>query len=157
LAQRGITVSRKAIRLWFIKFGAIYTRRLKQKHRDYGDKLFIDKVFVRIKSKQPCLWRAIDQDGEVVDVCLQAKCDGAAAKRFFRKLLRSHGGDPRKIVTDKLSSYPVAHRHVTPEAIHITDRYANNRVEQSHEAIRVRERGVRRFKSMTRRQVRRVG
>jgi putative transposase len=97
---------------------------------------------------QHYLWRAVDQDGEVVDVYLQAKQDGAAAKRFFRRLLRNHGGEPRKIVTDKLRSYPVAHREVMPESIPVTDRYANNRAEQSHEATRVRERGMRRFKSM---------
>jgi len=86
--------------------------------------------------------------GEVVDVYLQAKRDGAAAKSFFKRLLRSHGGEPRKIVTDKLRSYGVAHRELVLETIHSTQRYENNRAEQSHEATRVRERGVRRFKSV---------
>ncbi len=104
---------------------------------------------MKINGKQHYLWRAVDQDGEVVDVCLQVKRDGAAAKRFFRRLLRSHGGEPRKIVTDKLRSYPVAHRELIPESIHVNDRYANNRAEQSHEATRVRERGMRKFKSVT--------
>ena len=90
----------------------------------------------------------MDQDGEVVDVYLQAKRDGATAKRFFRCLLRSNGGEPRKIVTDKLRSYGVAHRELIPETIHSTEQYENNRAEQSHEATRVRERGMRRFKSM---------
>jgi putative transposase len=148
LAERGITVSREAIRLWCIKFGALYARRLKRKHRGYGDTFFIDEVFVKINGKQHYLWRAVDQDGEVVDVYLQRKRDGAAAKRFFKRLLRNHGGEPRKIVTDKLRSYPVAHREVMSEAIHVTDQYANNRAEQSHEATRVRERGMRKFKSM---------
>ena len=84
----------------------------------------------------------------MVDVYLQARRDGAAAKRIFRRLVRSHGGDPRKIVTDKLRSYPVAHREVMSEVIHETDRYANNRAEQSHEATRVRERAMRKFKSI---------
>jgi putative transposase len=108
----------------------------------------IDEVFVKISGKQHYLWRADDQDDEVVDVFLQARRDGAAAKRFFKRLLRSHGGEPRKIDTDKLRSYGVAHREIMPESIHVTDRYANNRAEQSHEAIRVRERGMRRFKSV---------
>jgi len=116
LAERGISVSREAIRLWCIKFGALYARRLKRKHRGYGDTFFIDEVFVKISGKQHYLWRAVDQDGEVVDVYLQAKRDKAAAKRFFRRLLRSHGGEPRKIVTDKLRSYSVAHREVMSEA-----------------------------------------
>jgi putative transposase len=84
----------------------------------------------------------------VVDVYLQAKPDGAAAKRFFKRLLRSHGGEPRKIVTDKLCSSGVAHRELIPEAIHSTEQYENNRAEQSHEATRVWERGMRRFKSV---------
>ncbi len=147
LAERGITVSREAIRLWCIKFGALYTRRLKQKHQGYGDTFFIDEVFVKIKGKQHYLWRAVDQDGEVVDVYLQARRDGAAAKRFFKRLLKSHGKEPRKIVTDKLRSYGVAHRELIPDSIHDTAQYANNRAEQSHEATRVRERGMRKFKS----------
>jgi len=84
----------------------------------------------------------------VVDVFLQAKRDGAAAKRFFKRLLRSHGDEPRKIVTDKLRSYGVAHRELIPETIHSTEQYENNRAEQSHEATRVRERGMRKFKSV---------
>ena len=116
LAERGITVSREAIRLWCIKFGALYVRRLKRKHRGYGDTFYIDEVFVNINGKQHYLWRAVDQDGEVVDVYLQAKRDGAAAKRFFKRLLRSHGGEPRKIVTDKLRSYDVAHRDLRVSA-----------------------------------------
>jgi len=135
------------IRLWCIKFGARYAKRLKRRHQGYGDTFYIDEIFVKINGKQHYLWRAVDQDGEVVDVYLQTKRDGAAAKRFFRRLLRSHGSEPRKIVTDKLRSYSVAHLEVTPEAIHDTSRYANNRAEQSHEATRVRERGMRRFKS----------
>ena len=148
LAERGINVSREAIRLWCIKFGAIYTRRLKRKHGGYGDTFYIDEVFVKINGKQHYLWRAVDQDGEVVDVYLQSKRDGAAAKRFFKRLLRSNGGEPRKIVTDKLRSYGVAHRELMPDVIHSTEQYENNRAEQSHEPTRVRERVMRRFKSV---------
>ena len=102
---------------------------------------------IQINGKQHYLWRAVDQDGEVADVYLQARRDGAAATRFFKRLVRCHQGEPRKIVTDKLRSYPVAHREVIPETNHVTDRYVNNRVEQSHEATSVRERGMRKFKS----------
>ena len=70
---------------------------------------------MKINGKQHYLWRAVDQDGEVVDVYLQARRDGAAAKRFFKRLLRSYDGEPRKIVTDKLRSYGVARREVIPE------------------------------------------
>jgi len=148
LAERGITVSYETIRLWCIKFGALYSRRLKRRHQGYGDTFFIDEVFVKINGKQHYLWRAVVQDGEVVDVFLQARRDGSAAKRFFRRLLRSYGGEPRKIVTDKLRSYGVAHRELIPETMHSTAQYENNRGEQSHEATRVRERGMRKFKSV---------
>ena len=147
LAERGITVSYETIRLWSIKFGARYSRRLKRQHRGYGDTFYIDEVFVKINGKQQYLWRAVDQDGEVVDIYLQAHRDGSAAKRFFTRLTRKYGGEPRKIVTDKLRSYGVAHRELMPDVIHYTARYANNRAEQSHESTRVRERGMRRFKS----------
>jgi len=147
LAERGIIVSYETIRLWCIKFGTLYARRLKQRHRGYGDTLYIDEVFVKINGKQQYLWRAVDQDGEVVDVYLQARRDSAAAKRFFKRLMQSCGGEPRNIVTDKLRSYGVAHRELTPDVIHNPERYANNRAEQSHELTRVRERGMRRFKS----------
>ena len=76
LAERGVIVSREAIRLWCIKFGAKYAKRLKRRHSGYSDTFYIDEVFVKINGKQHYLWRAVDQDGEVVDVCLQAKRDG---------------------------------------------------------------------------------
>lgn len=138
----------ETIRLWCIKFGAIYACRLKRKHRAYGDTFYIDEVFVRINGIQHYLRRAVDQDGEGVDVYLQAKRDGAAAKRFFNRLLRSHGGESRKIVADKLRSYGVAHRELIPETIDSTQQYENNRAKQSHEATRVRERGMGEFRSM---------
>ena len=98
LAQRGIDVSRESIRLWCNKFGPTYARRLRRAHRGYGDTFFLDEVFVNIQGKQQYLWRAVDQDGEVVDVFLQARRDGKAAKRFFRRLLKRHGDEPRTIV-----------------------------------------------------------
>ncbi len=148
LAERGITVTYESIRLWCIKFGLKYVRRLKKKHQGYGDTFFIDEVFVRIDGKQHYLWRAVDQDGEIVDVFLQRRRDGKAATRFFIRLLKAHRMEPRKIVTDKLRSYGVAHRDLIPDTIHDTSQYANNRAELSHQPTRVRERVMRRFKSM---------
>ena len=147
LAERGIAVSYESIRLWCIKFGPEYAKRLRRRHQGYGDTFFTDEVFVKILGKQHYLWRAVDQDGEVVDVFLQARRDGRAATRFFKRLLKAHGGEPRKIVTDKLRSYGVAHRELIPDTIHDTSQYANNRAELSHQSTRVRERGMRRFKS----------
>jgi len=148
LAERGINVSYESIRLWVNKFGAKYARKLNRRHGGYGDTFYIDEVFIKINGKQHYLWRAVDQDGEVVDVYLQSKRDGAAAKRFFKRLINKHRNEPRMVVTDKLRSYPVAHREIIPDTIHVTDRYANNRAEQSHESTRVRERVMSRFKSM---------
>ena len=160
LAERGINVSYEAIRLWCNRFGPKYATRLKRKHQGYGDTLFIDEVFVKIVGKQHYLWRAVDQEslphersecfgyGEIVDVFLQRRRDSAAAKRFFKRLLKTHRNEPRKIVTDKLRSYGVAHRELIPNTIHDTSQYANNRAELSHQPTRVRERGMRRFKSV---------
>ena len=148
LAERGINVTYEAIRLWCNRFGPKYAARLKRKHRGYGDTFFIDEVFIRIDGKQYYLWRAVDQDGEVVDVFLQKRRDAAAAKRFFKRLLKKHQAEPRKIVTDKLRSYGVAHRELIPDTIHDTSQYANNRAELSHQPTWVRERCMRRFKSI---------
>ncbi len=121
---------------------------MKRRHHGFGDTFFIDEVFVKIRGKQQYLWRAVDQGGEVVDVFLQAHRDGAAAKRFFKQLIKSYRGEPRKIVTDKLTRYGVAHRELVPDTIHDTSQYADNRAELSHQPTRVRERGMRRFKSI---------
>ena len=147
LAERGVVVSYESIRLWCNKFGLRYARRLKRRHQGFGDTFYIDEVFVKIRGVQHYLWRAVDQDGEIVDVFLQLRRDGKAAKRFFKRLLKTHRYDPRKIVTDKLRSYGVAHRELIPETIHDTSQYANNRAELCHQPTRVRERGMRRFKS----------
>ena len=129
------------------KFGPKYAKRLKIRHQGIGDTFYIDEVFVKIGAKQQYLWRAVDQDGDVVDVFVQTRRDGAAAKRFFKRLLKNHGGEPRKIVMNKLRSYGVAHRELMPETIHDTLQYANNRAELSHQPTRVREQGMRCFKS----------
>ena len=148
LAERGIAVSYESIRLWCIKFGSKYAKRLRRRHQGYGDTFYLDEVFVRIQGVQHYLWRAIDQDGEVVDVFLQRRRDGKSSKCFFKRLLRASGNEPRRIVTDKLRSYGVAHRELIPDTIHDTSQYANNRAELSHRPTRVRERGMRRFESM---------
>ena len=94
------------------------------------------------------MWRAVDQDGEIVDVFLQRRRDSKAAKRFFKRLLKVHRVEPRTIVTDELRSYGIAHRELIPDTIHDTSQYANNRAELSHQPTRVRERVMRRFKSI---------
>jgi putative transposase len=148
MSHRGIEVSYEAIRLWCNKFGPKHAQRLRRKHRGYGDTFFIDEVFMKIQGEREYLMRAVDQDGEVVDEFLQKRRDGKAAKRFFKGLLRKHKGEPKKIVTDKLRSYGLAHRELIPATIHDTSQHTNNRCEQSHEPTRMIERGMRKFKSM---------
>ena len=146
LAQRGITVSYEAIRLWCLTFGSAYARRLTRRQGRLGDIWHLDEVFVTIQGQRRYLWRAVDQAGDVLDILVQSRRDCQAAKHFFRKLLKGQESKPVRLVTDKLSSYRAAHRAVMPSVAHSTDRYANNRVEVSHQPTRQRERHMRRFK-----------
>jgi len=148
LARRGVVVTHESIRLWCNNFGPQYARRVRGAHRAYGETFFVDEVFVRIQGQQRYPWRAVDQDGDVVDVLVQQRRNADAARRFFKQLLARHHDGPRKIVTDKLESYTVTRRELMPDSIHDTSRYANNRAELSHQPTRVRERAMRRFKSV---------
>jgi putative transposase len=148
LAQRGISVSYESVRCWCLKFGPKYAKRLRKKHRGFGDTFFVDEVFIRIGGKQHYLWRAVDQDGEVVDVLLQTRRNTAAAMRFFKRILKSAGGSPHTIVTDKLRSYGAAQREMGGAWEHDTSQYSNNRCEQSHRPTRSKERSMKMFRSM---------
>ena len=120
LTEPGIAVSYDPIRPWCIKFGSEYATRPRRRHQGYGDTFLIDEAFVKTQGKQHYLWRAVDQDGEVVDVLLQARRDGKAATRFLNLLLNARAGEPRKMVTDKLGRYGVAHRELLLDTIHDT-------------------------------------
>jgi len=147
LAGRGITVSYETIRQWFRKFAGEYARKLKRRGGRLGDTWFLDELFVTIQGKRQYLWRAVDQDGDVIDILVQPRRDRRAAERFFRKLLKGQGAEPLRLVTDKLRSYGAAHRTTMPSVRHDTKQYANNRAEVSHQPTRQRERQMRRFKS----------
>ena len=147
LAERGVTVTYEAIRQWCRKFGLDYARRLRHRRGRQGDTWHLDELFVRIQGRQQFLWRAVDEDGDVLDILVQSRRNRQAAKRFFRKLLNRQGREPRRLITDKLRSYSAARRAVMPSVVHITDPYANNRAEGSHQPTRQRERQMRRFKS----------
>ena len=112
-----------------------------------GDKWYLDEVFIRIQGVQHYLWRAVDQEGVVLDILVQPRRDAKAAKRFFRRSLKGLQYVPRVIVTDKLRSYGVAQRKLLPKAEHRQSRYLNNRAENSHRPTRRRERQMQRFKS----------
>jgi putative transposase len=147
LAKRGILVTYETIRQWCRKFGPEYARQLKRRQGRLGDVWHLDEVFVNIQGKRHFLWRAVDQDGDVIDILVQRHRDTKAARRFFRKLLKGQGSEPWQLVTDKLRSYAAAHRSVMPSVAHDTRQYANNRAEVSHQPTRQRERLMRRFKS----------
>jgi putative transposase len=148
LAERGITVSHESIRFWCLKFGPQYARSIRRKQGRLGDTWYVDEVFVKIQGEQRYLWRAVDQDGDVLDILVTKRRDKRAAKRFFRKVLKGQGEVPWKLITDKLKSYPAAHKDVFPSATHRTGRYENNRAEVSHQHTREQERQMRRFKSI---------
>ncbi len=147
LAQRGITVTYETIRRWCRTFGRAYARRLRHRRGRLGDTWHLDELFVTLNGCQQYLWRAVDEDGDVLDILVQSRRNRRAAVRFFRKLLKRQGRVPRRLITDKLRSYPAASRTVMPSVVHVTDQYANNRAEVSHQPTRQRERQMRRFKS----------
>ena len=147
LAQRGVTVTYETIRQWCQRFGPVYARRLRRRRGRLGDTWHLDEVFVTIQGRQQYLWRAVDEDGDVLDILMQSHRNRRAAVRFFRKLLKTQGRIPRRLITDQLRSYAAACRTVMPSVVHVTDQYANNRAEVSHQPTRQRERQMRRFKS----------
>ena len=147
LAERGIAVSYETVRQWCAKFGPDYAKRLKRQQGRLGDTWFLDEVFVTINGRRQYLWRAVDQDGDVIDILVQSRRNRRVAERFFRKLLKNQGKVPFRLVTDKLKSYGAAVRMIMPLVNHDTKRYANNRAEVSHQPTRQRERHMRRFKS----------
>ncbi len=147
LAQRGITVTYETIRQWCRTFGPAYARTLRRRRGRMGDTWYLDELFLKIQGRRQYLWRGVDEDGDGIDILVQSRRDRRAASRFFRKLLTGQGREPRRLITDKLRSYSAAHRTVMPSVVHITDQYANNRAEVSHQPTRQRERQMRRFKS----------
>ena len=147
LAERGVTVSYEAIRSWCRKFGPEYARTLRRQQGRLGDVWYVDEVFIATRGKRHSLWRAVDQDGDVLDILVTQRRDKRAAKRFFRKVLKQQNRPPWQLVTDKLRSYPAAHRELFPSVTHRTGQYENNRAEVSHQHTREQERQMRRFKS----------
>jgi putative transposase len=147
LAERGVVVSYESIRRWCLKFAASFADKLRRRRPRPGDKWYMDEVFIRIRGELHYLWRAVDQDGIVLDVLVQRRRDAGAAKRFFKRLLKGLQYVPRVLITDKLGSYGAAKRALMPDVEHRKSRYLNNRAENSHRPTRRRERQTQRFKS----------
>ncbi len=112
--ERGVLVSYETIRRWYAKFGQAYADGLRRRRPRPGDQWHLDEVFITINGDQKYLWRAVDQDGTVLDILMQNRRDTAAARRCFRRLLKTTRTVPRAIITDKLRSYCTAHSQVTP-------------------------------------------
>ena len=147
LAARGILVSHETVRQWALKFGQAFANRIRRRLPRAGDKWHLDEVAITIAGKKHWLWRAVDQDGLVLDVLVQSRRDKRAAKRLLRKLLKRQGRAPRVLITDKLASYSAAKRELIPGVEHRRHRGLNNRAENSHQPTRRRERQMKRFKS----------
>ncbi|MER5359518.1 IS6 family transposase [Streptomyces sp. NPDC002785] len=148
MLERGVIVSYETVRRWCLKFGQQYANGLRRRRPQPGDKWHLNEVFIKINGAQKYLWRAVDQDGNMLDIVVQSHPDKAAARRFLRTLLTKTGGVPRVIVTDKLRSYGAAHREVMPSVEHRSHKGLNNRAENSHQPTRQRERAMKGFRSV---------
>jgi putative transposase len=148
LAARGIIVSHQTVKLWAEKFGRHFANDIRRRSAGkLGDKCHLDEVVITIAGKKHWLWRAVDQDGFVLDVLVQRHRNAKAAKRLMRKLLKGQGSSPRVMITDKLRSYGAAKREIMPGVEHRSHKGLNNRAENSHQPVRRREKIMKRFKS----------
>ncbi|WP_033329684.1 IS6 family transposase [Streptomyces yerevanensis] len=147
MLERGVVVSYETARRWCAKFGPAYAREVRRRRPRPGDQWHLDEVFITTNGEQKYLWRAVDQDGNVLDILVQNRRDTAAARRFFRRLPKNTGAVPRVVVTDRLRSYGAAHREVMPSIEHRSHKGLNNRAENSHQPTRQRERAMKGFRS----------
>ena len=147
LAERGLDISYETVRRWVLKFGPAIARRMRQRRRRPSDRWHLDEMVVRIAGVRMYLWRAVDDEGEVLDMLVQRRRDTRSALRLMRKLLKKQGFAPKILVTDKLRSYAAAVRHLRLTCRHEQGLRENNRAENSHQPVRRRERKLQRFKS----------
>lgn len=146
LASRGARVSYETVRDWVARFGRQFAARIRRERPGAADKWHLDEVVISIKGKEHWLWRAVDANGDVLDILVQSRRNTSAAKRFFRKLMRCWG-QPRVLVTDKLGSYAAAKAEIAPGIERRQHKGLNNRAEASHRHTRRREKIMGRFKS----------
>jgi putative transposase len=147
MMARGVLVTYESIHQWCRKFGQTFANGLRRRRSRPGDQWHLDEVFIKIKGKAHYLWRAVVQDGNVLDILVTSRRDAKAATRFFRKLFTGLRFVPRVLVTDKLASYGVAHRRLMRSVEHRRSKYLNNRAENSHQPTRQRERAMKKFTS----------
>jgi transposase-like protein len=147
LSERGIDVSNETIRRWFLKFGRLIAVNLRCNRPRASARLHLDEMVIKIRGRPHWLWRAVDDEGEVLEFLVQPRRCARSARRLLRKLLKKQGFAPSVITTDKLKSYAVAIREERLSAVHDQGLRANNRAENSHQPVRRRERKQQRFKS----------
>ncbi len=147
LAERGVQVTYESIGQWCVKFGPIFAAGLRHRRSPARPKWHLDEVFIRIAKKTFYLWRAVDEDGMVLDILVQERRNQEAAERFLRRVVAGEPGEPRVVVTDTLANYGPAIQTVLPRTEHRKHKGLNNRAENSHQPTRQRERRMRRFKS----------
>src|ERR671928_1277015 len=147
LAERGIQTSFETVRRWVLKFGPVFARNLRRLRPRTSDTWHLDEMVVSIQGRRMYLWRAVDREGEILDLLLQPKRDKAAALKLMRKLLKKQGYAPGALVTDKLGSYGAVRRELGLSARHEQGLRKSNRAENSHQVLRRRERKLQRFKS----------
>ncbi|MFF5161562.1 IS6 family transposase [Streptomyces sp. NPDC000348] len=148
MLQRGVIVSYETARRWCAKFVQAYANGLRSRRPRPGDKWHADEVFIKVNGELKYLWRAVDSDGNVLDVLTQNRRDKATARRFFHRLLKKTRAVPRVVVTDELRSYSAAHREVMPSVEHHCHKGLNNRAENSHQPTRQHERAMKGFRSV---------
>lgn len=148
LLERGIIVSYETIRRWALKFGPQYARRLRRKPPSPNDVWHLDEVVISIAGKKHWLWRAVDQDGYVLDEIVQSRRNTKAAKRLLTRLMKKQGMVPKRMITDKLASYGAARWQIMPSVEHRSHKGLNNRAENSHVPLRKRERIMQGFRSV---------
>ncbi|PHQ59612.1 MAG: IS6 family transposase [Robiginitomaculum sp.] len=148
MAERGVDVSYETIRRWVDKFGLTYAKRIKRRAGKPSTVWHLDEVYVRIDGKLAYLWRAVDDEGTVLDIVVQTRRNRKAALRLIRKLLKNQGVRPERIVTDRLASYGAALRDIGLSGLQDLGGRKNNRAECSHVPIRRRERKAQRFRSI---------
>jgi transposase-like protein len=146
-AERGLDVSYETIRRWVLKFGPLFAKELRRRHHRPTSQWHLDEMAVLIGGKRFWLWRAVDNEGEILDLLVQRRRDARAATKIMRKLLSKQGFSPKTLVTDKLRSYGAANIQPGLSARHEQGLRKNNRVENSHLPVRRRERKMQRFKS----------
>jgi transposase-like protein len=147
LAERGLDVSYETVRRWVLKFGPLFARELRRRRPRPTARWHLDEMAVAISGRQFWLWRAVDDEGEVLDLLVQRRRDKSAAVKLMRRLLKKQGFSPDVLVTDKLRSYGAAKSEMGLSALHEQRLRRNNRAENSHQATRRRERKMQRFKS----------